>query len=83
MLMQFLPLLLMIVFFGLFSSTPESPYSMTATDKHKFVQKSYNLHVPFFVTNKYSGLSTREKHSIQNQIEREHLQSLQTRCEAE
>lgn len=67
----------------MFSSTPESPFSTTISERHKYMQKTYGLNVPFFVSNKYAGLNAREKHNIHNQVEREYLQKLQTQCETE
>lgn len=83
LLVQFFPILLILLFFGLFSNTPENPYSMHLTDNHKFEQKSNNLSVPFYVSNKYFNMSPREKHTIQYHVEREHLQTLQTLCDTE
>ena len=73
----------MLCFFGLFSSAPETNFSLHQSDKHKYEQKSFYLNVPFFVSNKYFQMSPREKQNIQYQIERDHLQSLQTLCETE
>lgn len=81
--LQFLPLILILLFFGLFSGTPESYYSTHMTDKHKYPQKTYTLNLPFFVSSKYFNISPREKQQAQNQIEREYLQDLQSKCSHE
>lgn len=83
MLLQFLPLILMVLMYGMFSSAPEASFSMNATDRHKYVQKSYNLNVPFFVSNKFANMNPREKMNVQYQVERDYLQNLQSLCETE
>ncbi len=83
-LMQFLPILLIIIF-SMSSSIFKSKklYSLDKRDTMVHEQKSFRIGVKFYTDKSYFNLASDEKYRLNIDVENEYLSNIQSKCSSE